>query len=157
MWRSGFSADCDAGRYQDAATVRAQIRRITGYAGTDDDLDSAWSEAFRPDADVIERLTRHGAGLRLGVFTNNGPLEEEVLSRRYPQAFAPLQDRFFCHRLVANKPDPAVYRQVTRLLNVPGRAIGFVDDDEGKVRAATACGWRAVHYRGLTDLDDLLG
>ena len=32
LWQSGFSADCDAGRYRDAAAVRAQIRRITGYA-----------------------------------------------------------------------------------------------------------------------------
>ena len=32
LWRSGFSGDCDAGRYPGAAAVRAQIRRITGYA-----------------------------------------------------------------------------------------------------------------------------
>src|SRR2546425_4926032 len=30
LWQSGFSASCDAGRYRDAATIRAQIRRITG-------------------------------------------------------------------------------------------------------------------------------
>lgn len=27
LWRSGFSADCDAGRYPSAAAVRAEIRR----------------------------------------------------------------------------------------------------------------------------------
>src|SRR6266480_7201320 len=27
LWQSGFSAGCDAGRYRDAAAVRAQIRR----------------------------------------------------------------------------------------------------------------------------------
>jgi len=33
LWQSGFSAGCDAGRHRDAAAIRAQIRRITGYAG----------------------------------------------------------------------------------------------------------------------------
>jgi hypothetical protein len=33
LWQSGFSAACDAGRYGDAAAVRAPIRRITSYAG----------------------------------------------------------------------------------------------------------------------------
>ena len=46
LWQSGFSAGCDAGRYRDAAAVRAQIRRITGYAGRDERLDTAWCSAF---------------------------------------------------------------------------------------------------------------
>jgi putative hydrolase of the HAD superfamily len=41
LWQSGFSADCDAGRYRDAAAIRAQIRRITGYGGSDQHLDAA--------------------------------------------------------------------------------------------------------------------
>jgi glucose-1-phosphatase len=40
LWQSGFSADCDAGRCRDAAAIRAQIRRITGYAGSDERLDA---------------------------------------------------------------------------------------------------------------------
>jgi HAD superfamily hydrolase (TIGR01509 family) len=156
LWRSGFSADCDAGRYHDAAAVRAQVRSITGYAGTDDDLDAAWTDAFRPDRAVLDLLTAHGPGLRLGAFTNNGPLEEEVLLRRYPEAFELLQDRFFCHRLVANKPDPAVYRQVTELLDMPVTAIRFVDDSADNVHAAARWGWHAVRYRGLPDLAGVL-
>ena len=83
LWQSGFSADCDAGRYRDAAAVRAQIRRITGYAGPDERLDAAWCSAFWPDPDVTGLLARHPGGRR-GVFTNNGPLEEEVLIKAVP-------------------------------------------------------------------------
>ena len=115
LWRSGFSSDCDAGRYRDAAAIRAQIRRLTGYVGSDQHLDTAWCSAFRPDPDVIALLASH-RGSRRGVFTNNGPLEEEVLTRLYPDAFEPFEHLFFCWRLTANKPDPAVYRQVTDLL-----------------------------------------
>jgi HAD superfamily hydrolase (TIGR01509 family) len=156
LWRSGFSGDCDAGRYPDAAAVRAQIRRITGYAGADEPLDRAWCSAFRPDPDVIELLGRHRGG-RQGVFTNNGPLEEEVLTRQYPDAFGPFEDLFFCWRLSANKPDPAVYRQVTDLLAVPPGQISFADDSADNIAAARACGWHAVRYRSVGDLGALIG
>ena len=156
LWQSGFSADCDAGRYRDGAAVRTQIRRMTGYAGPDEHLDTAWCSAFRPDPDVIELLTGHRAGRR-GVFTNNGPLEEEVLTRLYPDAFGPFEHLFFCWRLTANKPDTAVYRQVTDLLAVPPGQISFADDSAGNVEAALACGWNAVCYRSPGDLSALNG
>jgi glucose-1-phosphatase len=63
LWQSGFSAGCDAGRYRGAA-VRAQIRRITGYAGSDEHLDAAWCSAFGPDPDVIGLLAGHRGGRR---------------------------------------------------------------------------------------------
>jgi hypothetical protein len=71
-WQSGFSASCDAGRYRDAAAVHAQIRRITGYAGSDEDLDAAWCSAFHPDPEVTGLLARH-PGSRRGGFTTTGP------------------------------------------------------------------------------------
>jgi hypothetical protein len=98
LWQSGFSADCDAGRYRDAAAIRVQIRRITGYADSDEHLDTAWCSAFRPDPDVIGLLARNRGGRR-GVFTSNGPLEEDVLTRLYPEAFGPFEHLFFCGRL----------------------------------------------------------
>ena len=156
LWQSGFSADCDAGRYPDAAAVRAQIRRITGYAAADEDIDTGWCSAYRPDPDVVELLARHRGGRR-GVFTNNGPLEEEVLTRLYPDVFGLFEHLFFCWRLDANKPDPAVYRQLTELLAVPPGQISFADDSEGNVEGALACGWHAVHYGSPGDLGALIG
>jgi len=157
LWESGFSADCDAGRYPDAAAVRAQVREITGYTGTDEDLDAAWCSAFQPDQRVLGLLAPRRADLRYGVFTNNGPLEEEALTRLYPEAFGIFTDRFFCHRLAANKPDPAVYRQVTELLGVGPEDISFVDDSADNVAAARRCGWTAVRYQEPSDLGALLG
>lgn len=92
---------------------------------------------------MIELLGRHRGGRR-GVFTNNGPLEEEVLTRLYPDAFGPFEHLLFCWRLTANKPDPAVYRQVTALLAVSPGQIGFADDSADNVEAALACGWHAA-------------
>jgi putative hydrolase of the HAD superfamily len=154
LWRSGFSADCDAGRYPDAAAVRAEIRRRTGYTGPDDDLDEAWCSAFRPDQDVVSVLARY-RGQR-GVFTNNGPLEEKVLTRLYPQVFEPFAHLLFCYRLAANKPDPVVYHQVADLLAVRPALISFADDSTDNVGAARRCGWNAVQFRSAADLGALL-
>lgn len=152
LWQSGFSAACDAGRYPDAATVRAEIRRITGYSGTDAALDAAWCSAFRLDSAVLDALRTDRDNWRYGVFTNNGPLEEATLTRLYPSAFAALPHHFFCHRLVATKPDPAVFRQVLGLLDVTPDRVVLVDDDVRNVEAARACGWRAVRYRSPDDV-----
>ena len=154
LWRSGFSADCDAGRYPSAAAVRAEIRCRTGYTGSDEDLDAAWCSAFRPDQEVVSMLAGH-RGQR-GVFTNNGPLEEEVLTRLYPEVFEPFAHVLFCYRLAANKPDPTVYDQVAGMLAMPPRLISFADDSADNVAAARRCGWNATHYRSAADLAALL-
>jgi HAD superfamily hydrolase (TIGR01509 family) len=84
-------------------------------------------------------------------------LEEEVLTRLYPEAFGPFEHLFFCWRLTANKPDPAVYRQITELLAVPPGRISFADDSADNVEAARACGLNAVRYRSPGDLAALTG
>jgi putative hydrolase of the HAD superfamily len=150
LWDSGFSADADAGRYPTAAEVRAQVRSIVGYSGSDEDLDIAWCSAFRPAEDVIALVGT--AVIPRGVFTNNGPLEEEVLTRLYPEVFALFEHQFFCHRLVANKPDPPVYEQVSTELGVSPAQIRFADDGEDNVEAARRAGWTAVLYRTVEDL-----
>jgi putative hydrolase of the HAD superfamily len=106
LWRSGFSADCDRGRYGSAALVRARIRAVLGFTGGDDDLDDAWCSAYRPDPAVIDALDRHRGGRVLALFTNNGPLEEQALTRRHPEVFARFDHLFFSHRLGHRKPDP---------------------------------------------------
>ena len=155
LWDSGFSADCDAGKYPTAADVRAEVRKLTGYSGTDDDLDTAWCSAFHPAAEVVEAIAK--ANAVAGVFTNNGPLEEEVLTRLHPGAFAPFAHLFFCPRLVANKPDLAVYEQVSTMLALPAQQIRFVDDGTDNVEAARQAGWTAVQYHNVADLEPLIG
>src|ERR1700761_1302025 len=54
--------------------------------------------------------------------------------------------RFFCRRLAADKPDPAVHRQVTDLLVVPPGQIGFADGSADNVKAALAR-WTTVPPR----------
>jgi putative hydrolase of the HAD superfamily len=152
LWLSGFSADCDQGRYASAAHVRAQIRGTLAYRNGDDDLDAAWCSAFRPNPAVVDLLDRYRGHRTLALITNNGPLEEEALTRRYPEIFARFDRLFLSHRLRHRKPDPAAFSAVTRDLGASGDEIVFVDDSPANVTAARAAGWHALLFRDAASL-----
>ncbi len=100
--------------------------------------DDAWCSAFTPSPDVIEVVDRHRGDRVLALFTNNGPLEEEALRRRYPDVFARFGEVCFSHRLGRRKPEPAAYAAVADLLHTPGDGIVFIDDSPANVTAARA-------------------
>lgn len=153
LWESDFGAGSDEGRYPTAADVRARVRAVIGFPGTDDELDAAWCAAYRPNPAVINVLIS-GHGLPMAVFTNNGPLEEDALPRLHSQAFAPFDRLFFSHRLGHRKPHLAAFAAVTTGLGVAPGDILFVDDSGANVAAARRHGWRAVRFRTPGTLAD---
>lgn len=161
LWRSGFSADCDRGRYGSAALMRGRIRAALAAAGSDEDLDDAWCSAFQPDPAVLDALDRHRGGRVLALLTNNGPVEEEALTRRHPEVFARFDHLFFSHRLGRRKPDPAVFAAVAGHLEERGEAIVFVDDSPANVAAAREAGWHGIRYQNVPrlrrDLEEATG
>jgi putative hydrolase of the HAD superfamily len=156
LWLSGFSADCDQGRYGSAEQVRERIRATVPFAGSDDDLDDTWCSAFLPNPAVIDLLDRHRRDRVLALFTNNGPLEEQALTRRYPEVFARFDHLFFSHRLRHRKPDPAAFNAVANHLGAAGEQIVFVDDSPANVVAARGIGWRAFRFHDVASLQHAL-
>ncbi len=152
LWLSGFSADCDQGRYGSAALVRTRIRTILGFAGSDDDIDDAWCSAFLPHPAVIDVLDRHRGDRVPALFTNNGPLEEQALTRRYPDVFARFDHRFFSYRLRHRKPDPAAFTAVASHLGASSEEIVFIDDSPVNVAAAHEAGWHCFRYHDVAHL-----
>ncbi len=152
LWLSGFSADCDQGRYDGATPVRSRIRTILGFAGSDDDIDEAWCAAFVPNPAVIDLLDRYRGDRPLALFTNNGPLEEQALTRLYPEVFARFDHLFFSYRLRRRKPDPAAFTAVAGQLGASSEEIVFVDDSPVNLAAAAAAGWRCVPYHDVAQL-----
>ncbi|GAB3835390.1 HAD family hydrolase [Dactylosporangium cerinum] len=157
LWRSGFSADCDRGRYGSAAQVRTRIRTVLGFAGSDDDIDDAWCSAFRPNSAVIDVLDRCRGERVLALFTNNGPLEEQVLTRRYPDVFARFDHLCFSYRLRHRKPDPAAFTAVAGHLGASSEAVIFIDDSPANVAAAGTAGWHSLQYHDAAQLRHDLG
>lgn len=156
LWRSGFSADCDAGEYPHPAEIRDRIRAATGFTGSDDHLDAAWCSAFLPDHAVREALNRHRGTRPVALFTNNGPLEEEALLRLYPTMFDGFEQLLFSHRLGHRKPDRAAFDAVSQQLGAtPGDTL-FIDDSRANLDAARAAGWTAILFRGAETLEQAL-
>ncbi len=54
---------------------------------------------------------------------------------------------FISAELGLAKPDPAIYAEIQRRLDVSPKALIFVDDFVRNVEAARAAGWAAVHFR----------
>ncbi len=156
LWRSGFSADCDAGKYRNPAEIRQYIRAATGFTGSDDRLDAAWCSAFQPDQAVRHALERHRGARPMALFTNNGPLEEDALLRLYPTVFDSFDHLLFSHRLGHRKPDPAAFATVLKRLGALPDDILFVDDSPTNTAAARAAGWTAVHFQGPETLEHAL-
>jgi glucose-1-phosphatase len=153
FWGSGFSARCDAGAYRSAADVRDHIRAASGYRGDDTGLDLAWCSAYSPNEPLVARIAGLARdGRRFGVLTNNGPLEEAVLPRLHPAAFAPFAWRIFSHRLGVRKPEPAAFGRAGDLIGLPPDRLALLDDSEANAAAARRAGWRAIRYRGPEDL-----
>lgn len=155
LWRSGFSADCDAGKYPHPATIRDHIRAATGFTGSDGHLDAAWCSAFVPDHAVRRTLNRH-RGAPMALFTNNGPLEEEALLRLYPTMFDGFEHLLFSHRLGHRKPAPAAFDAASQRLGVAPADIVFIDDSPANIDAARVAGWTAVHFQDTKTLEQAL-
>jgi putative hydrolase of the HAD superfamily len=156
LWRSGFSADCDSGKYPHAAEVRDRIRAATGFTGSDDDLDAAWCSAFRPDHAVRETLERHRGTRPLALFTNNGPLEQEALLRLYSTMFDCFDHLLFSHRLGHRKPALAAFGAAARQLGAHPDDILFIDDSAANTDAARAAGWTALHFQSRETVEQAL-
>ncbi|MGH2928022.1 MAG: HAD-IA family hydrolase [Solirubrobacteraceae bacterium] len=155
VWESGLSAGWDSGSRSSAAEVRADLRATIPYRGRDGDLDEIWNLAFPPDPEAIALLPAR-RDPNLVALTNNGPLEEEVLTRRHPEVFAAFGARWFTHRLGSCKPDPRTYRELEARIGGGPREITFLDDSPANVEAARAGGWRAVLHRSREDLARVL-
>lgn len=161
LWGSGFSAECDAGRYGSADEVRAAMRAIVGFQGSDEELNKGWCSAFSPDDAVVEQLRRYRGDAPLTLFTNNGPLEEEVLPRLFPEAFDSFGQLLFSYRFGLRKPDKAAFEAAARQLGGdsdgdPGEIL-FVDDSGTNVEAARAFGWTALRFEGPETIARALG
>ncbi|MDQ0577988.1 HAD family hydrolase [Streptomyces rishiriensis] len=156
LWGSGFSADCDSGKYPHAAEVRERIRAATDFTGSEDDLDAAWCSAFRPDHAVRETLERHRGSRSLALFTNNGPLEQEALLRLYPTMFYGFDHLLFSHRLGHRKPTLAAFDAAAKQLGAYPDDILFIDDSATNTDAARAAGWTALHFQSRETLERAL-
>jgi AhpD family alkylhydroperoxidase len=155
VFGSGLSPGWDRGSRGTAGEVRADLSAAIGFTGPDRVLDAAWSLAFRPSLEAVALLPVT-PDPTLVAFSNNGPLEEEILTSRYPEVFRGFGAVWLSYRLGVAKPDPQAYRALESRLGVEPRQITFLDDSPVNVEAAAAAGWHAELCRSTDDLARVL-
>jgi putative hydrolase of the HAD superfamily len=145
LWDSGFSKQCDTGRYT-GAEMYAQICHHLGVSLPRREISRLWARAFEPNAEVVAiaaMLRRH---LPTGLLTDNPPLLREAFPACLPNIerhFAPI---IFSYQHGACKPSQALYEAVVRRTGIAARATLLIDDAQTNVRGAEEAGWQAIHF-----------
>jgi HAD superfamily hydrolase (TIGR01509 family) len=131
----------------------AQMRKRWARAlGLDDGLaEQLMAEMWDAYCGKLDgQMNDFAAGLRptyaTAILSNSvdGARREE--QRRY--GFEELVDVIvYSHEVGLAKPDPAIFRLTQERLGVEPHEIVFLDDHDGHVEAARACGWYAVWHR----------
>ena len=104
LWESGFSRECDLGRY-DATQMYVEARRRVGLTMNYPDFRSAWTAAFEPDDAVLAIVDAVSSGCRTAMLTDNAALLDEALPLHLPDVARRFEPRLFSYALGACKPD----------------------------------------------------
>jgi putative hydrolase of the HAD superfamily len=145
LWDSGFSQQCDAGRYS-AAEMYTQICRRLGVSLPRCEVSRLWALAFEPNAEVFAiaaALRRH---LPTGLLTNNPPLLREAFPAYLPEMERHFDPIIFSYQHGSCKPRPALYEAAERRIGVTAQATLLIDDALANVRGAETAGWQAIHF-----------
>lgn len=146
---------------QGVITIREMYDRILCEAGVRLDAEArerieradteSWLYRNEETLGLMERLK--AKGLKLGILTNMSPLFAPLFKRHFAD-FIALSDALVIsgeEQLV--KPMPEIYRLLeTRIALKPG-ALCFVDDLEKNCEAARVCGWRAVRFESVPQVE----
>jgi HAD superfamily hydrolase (TIGR01509 family) len=145
LWDSGFSEQCDAGRYS-GAQMHAEICQRLGVSLPRREVSRLWALAFEPNAAVVAIATALRRHLPTGLLTNNPPLLREALPAFLPAIERHFTPIIFSYQHGACKPSPALYEAVVRRTGVAAPATLLIDDAEPNVRGAAAAGWQAIRF-----------
>ena len=145
----GPTGDMVTGKISEAQ-MRERYARVLGL--DDDQAQQMMAEMWDAYCGELDRQVRDfAAGLRpayaTAILSNSADGARREEQRRF--GFEELVDVIvYSHEVGLAKPDPAIFNLTGKLLGVEPHEIVFLDDHDGHVEAARACGWHAVLHRG---------
>jgi FMN phosphatase YigB (HAD superfamily) len=110
----------------------------------------AWSDIFSRNEPVLEIVSQTPRPRFL--LSNTDACHVAWIEQRFPEVFPVFDACVLSNQVGAEKPDPAIYRQVERLSGAPPDHHLFIDDMPPFVWAARQLGWRAIQFTGVEDL-----
>lgn len=121
------------------------------YRGSWEDLAASWCGIFTPIKDNIALARQLAGRCRLALLSNTNEAHVDHFEPAYDfSALFPV--RVYSCRVGYMKPRREIYEAVTTQLQVSPERTVFIDDLEANTAAATALGWKTVHYRPGLDL-----
>ncbi len=155
LWASGFSDDCDDGRYS-GAEMEAQIGQRLNVSLAPRELRRLWATAFEPDAAVLAIAALVRQHCQTGLLTNNPPLLKTALSEWLPAIHQGFDPVVFSYEYRVRKPHAALFEAVRQRLGSAAHELLLIDDSLSNVRGAMGVGWQAIHFVTPDELEQAL-
>ena len=145
LWDSGFSAQCDAGKYS-GDDMYEQICQRLGVTLPQREVSRLWSLAFEPHAEVLAIVAATRRRLPTGLLTNNPPLLREALSVFLPELEQHFDAIIFSYQHGVCKPHPTLYEAAAQSVGAAASATLLIDDAPTNIQGAEAAGWQAIQF-----------
>ena len=126
------------------AEFEAEVRKLTGYAGTADHVRAAFADIFAEIPEMIalqDGLRRQG--IPTYIFSNTNEIAVGHIRARYP-FFGGFDGLVLSYEIGAMKPLGASYVAVERHTGLSGTELLYVDDRAENIAGGESRGWQSL-------------
>lgn len=127
---------------------------------TYEDWIDAWMDNYsvnEPGWALLEEARHQGRTVSL--LSNLSPYNQAAIDRKWPHFFRVPHHSFYSYDLGLHKPDPDIYRAVSKRLGVDPSYCFFLDDVEENVTSARETGMQALRFENhrIPEIRETLG
>jgi FMN phosphatase YigB (HAD superfamily) len=151
MWETRLGVDLERGRLSGRDFLRRAGKVRMGYKAFAD----AFRDIFTPIQTNLRLLERLSDSFDTALLSNTSEIHWPYLFKTYP-ALKSARWKFGSHLLKLLKPDPRIYRKVSRETGYDFKDMVYIDDHPGFVRSAKRLGIRGLCWTGETPLKTML-
>ncbi|HSG72690.1 MAG TPA: HAD family phosphatase [Planctomycetaceae bacterium] len=123
----------------------------------DSELKQAWNDIFRPNRDVMDRLTDFKQECRLILASNTNPLHIDfvITHPKFQKALSCFDLSVLSYKVGHRKPDPRFFSKCIEMVGSDPAECLYLDDLPENVTAARAAGLQSFQY--VKSLEDSIG
>lgn len=151
MWETRLGVDLERGHLSGRDFLRRAGKVRMGYKAFAD----AFRDIFTPIRLNLRLLERLSDSFDTALLSNTSEIHWPYLFKTYP-ALKSARWKFGSHLLKLLKPDPRIYRTLSRTTGYDFKDIVYIDDHPGFVHSAKQLGIRGLCWTGETPLKSML-
>lgn len=151
MWDTRLGVDLERGQLSGRDFLRRAGNVRMGYQSFAD----AFRDIFTPIRSNLRLLERLSDSFDTALLSNTSEIHWPYLFKTYP-ALKSARWKFGSHLLKLLKPDPRIYRKLSRATGYDFKDIVYIDDHPDFVRSAKQLGIRGLCWTGETPLITML-